>query len=93
MLTTILMSYEGGRLKGHILRSMAPLREQPAYQRLSDFFQRAPRLSQYLVRLIEQEENAALRTELRARIAADPDQEARLSLLPKGLRTLLEGSD
>ena len=57
---------------------------------MGNVFQHAPRLSQYLVRLIELPENAGLRTTLRQRITADAAGAERLSMLPKRLRQLLE---
>lgn len=88
-LTELLASFRGGQLKAHITRGLQALSGAP-YQRLVDYLERAPRLSQYLVRLYEVPENACIRQALRLRLAVEPDREVRLLLLPEGLRRCLE---
>ncbi len=85
-LCALLATYEGGQLKVHVQAGVERWRATPELRRLSRYLEEAPRLSQYLSRLVEHAENAPLRTALAASLLGLPDAETRLQLLPKGLR-------
>ena len=92
-LTELLGTYESGQIKPHVLSALAGWRADPALRRLTRYLEEAPRLSQYLTRLVEHADNQPLRADLAARLLALPDVDLRLELLPKGLRdaVLAEG--
>lgn len=91
-LVELVASYRSGQLKVHVARALNAFRT-PALERLREFLERAPRLSQYLVRLFEFPANHVLRERLRRRLAQEPDLETRLAILPEGIRRSLEGKD
>lgn len=84
VLNDLVLAFQGGQLKAHVAQWANVL---PG--RLSDYLLRAPRLSQYLVRLYEYPPNVNLRRHLAARIAKEPDAEERKALLPEGFRRCL----
>lgn len=88
-LNHLLVSFEGGSLKDHVIAATQTWASLPSLKRLREFFADAPRLSQYLSRLYAMEENAALRDGLREALAARWDGDERLKRLPKGVRDAL----
>ncbi|MBK9368836.1 MAG: sigma 54-interacting transcriptional regulator [Deltaproteobacteria bacterium] len=88
-LNHLLVSFEGGSLKDHVLAATQTWASLQSLKRLREFFADAPRLSQYLSRLYAMEENAALRDGLREALAARWDGDERLKRLPKGVRDAL----
>lgn len=89
-LTDVLMSYRGGALKAHVSYGLAIYRGQPRYARLLQFFQEAPRLSQYMTRLYELDANAPLRERLAQRLRHSEQAQALLEAWPVGLRRVIE---
>ncbi len=85
-LTALLLAYEGGQLKTHVQAGVEAWRARPDLRRLSRFLEEAPRLAQYLSRLVEHETNAPLRRALADALLRLPDADTRLGLLPSGLR-------
>ncbi|MCK6520696.1 sigma 54-interacting transcriptional regulator [Myxococcota bacterium] len=88
-LNHLLVSFEGGSLKDHVLAATQTWAALPSLRRLREFFSDAPRLSQYLSRLYAMDENSALREGLREALAARWDGDERLKRLPKGVRDAL----
>ena len=90
-LISLLITFGGGQLKSHVARLLPGLRSR-GMERLADYLDRSPRLSQYLVRLIEYPANLGMVHQLRVELARLPDREVRLFLWPEGLRRLVEPS-
>lgn len=88
-LTELMASYRSGQLKVHVARHLETY-QSPALTRLKDYLERAPRLSQYLVRLYEFPANRIVRDKLKERLKGEPDRETRLALLPEGIRRSIE---
>ena len=88
-LVALLCGYEGGQLKAHIGAALSRWGAAPELRRLSRYLEEAPRLSQYLTRLVEHEENQSVAAALAARLLPLPDADTRLELLPKGVRDLV----
>jgi len=84
----LLMAYRGGSLKDHVDRRLAA--PTPELAHLASFLREAPRLSQYLGRLVDYGPNEEVRSRLRAELAGAPDGELRLALWPKGIRRSLK---
>ena len=88
-LNHLLVSFEGGSLKDHVLAATQTWASLPSLKRLREFLADAPRLSQYLSRLYAMDENAALRDGLREALDARWDGDERLKRLPKGVQDAL----
>jgi len=88
-LVRLFMGFRGGSLKAHMDRAIAARGGGGDLTRLDAYIQAAPRLSQYLARLVEFAPNEGLRDALSAALAAAPDGDLRVALWPKGVRRVL----
>ena len=89
-LVDICASFAGGMFKHHVCLCLEAYQGQAELERLVDYLERAPRMSQYVTRLFAYEHNEGLRELLAARAEAREDGQAWLELLPVGVRRSLE---
>lgn len=88
-LVRLFMGFRGGSLKAHVEQAIALRGASRELDRLDAYLQGAPRLSQYLARLVEFAPNEGLRAALSDALAAAPDGALRVALWPKGVRRAL----
>jgi len=85
----VLLAFERGDFKAHLVQHLGPLKDRPPFDRLARYIL-GSRPTQYCARLYEHEGNAPLRAELVEALRQMADPSERLRRLPTGIRRSVE---
>jgi len=80
-------SFNGGTFKTHMLDGLDQWKSEPNLHRLANFFATAPRMAQYVGRLLASPQNESTRLHLAQQLQSY--QDGRTRLLPKAIRMIL----